>query len=478
MALASGAPLASGLIAGCIGGLVVPLISRSSLSVSGPAAGLAAIVATGASQHGFATVCAATMVAGVFQLLLGVARAGALAAFVPSTVIRGMLTAIGVMLVLKQLPHALGYDHEAFESDAFLVDGEGNTFSLLAHALGAIEPGAVVISLVALLVLVAHRRTAWRNVPWLPAPLVVVVAGTALAFTYGAWLPALALDARHRVDIPLDAIGALSFVTLAPFGDPSTWRMGLVLAVVASLESLLSLEAVDRIDPEKRYSDPNRELLAQGAANLLSGALGGLPVTSVIVRSSANLSAGAKTRAAAFVHGVLLLVSVLFLASTLRLVPLAALATILVVTGIELANPRAFVAMWKRGARIFVPYFVTIAAILLSDLLIGIVVGLVVGIGFTLRESMRHFLVVEDRGDIRKISFSKDAYFFHKAQLLEALNGAPAGTRRIVVAKGRADFVSEDVREALRDFESRARRRGIALDLEGVPRASLMPGAH
>lgn len=477
VALASGAPLAAGLIAGCVGGLLVPLISRSALSVSGPAAGLAAIVATGVSQSGFAAVCAATMVAGLLQLGLGAMRGGLVTAFVPSTVIRGMLTAIGVMLVLKQLPHAVGYDHEAFESDAFLVEGEGNTFSILLHALGAIEPGAIAISAVSALILLAMRRPRFK-IRWLPAPLLVVLVGTGLSLAFEAWVPALDLDARHRVDVPSDAVGALSFVPLGLFAESSVWRLGLVLGIVATLESLLSLEAVDKIDPERRRSDPNRELFAQGAANLLSGALGGLPVTSVIVRSSAGVGAGAKTRLTAFVHGALLLFAVLALASTLRLVPLSALATILVVTGADLANPRAFVAMWKRGPRLFAPYFVTITAILFTDLLIGIIVGLFVGLGFTLRESMKNFLQVEDRDGVRVVSFGKDAYFFHKAQLLDALDGAPAGTKRIVVVKGRADFVSEDVREALADFEALAQKRGITLEVRGVPRASLMPGAH
>lgn len=478
VALASGAPLAAGLIAGCIGGLVVPLISRSALSVSGPAAGLAAIVATGVAEHGFATVCAATMIAGLFQLALGAFRAGFLTSFIPSTVIRGMLTAIGVMLVLKQFPHAIGYDFEAFDSDEFFVAGGGNTFSLLWRALTSLQWGAVVISVVSLAILLVHRNTPWKRVAWLPAPLVVVLAATGLGLAYDAWLPALTLEAQHRVDVPLDAATALAPITLAPFSEFATWRMGLVLGIVASLESLLSLEAIDRLDPDKRRSDPSRELLAQGTANLLSGAIGGLPVTSVIVRSSANVNAGGKTRAAAFIHGAFLLLSVVLLASTLRLIPLAALATLLVVTGMDLASPKGFVAMWRRGLRIFAPYFVTIVAIVLTDLLIGILVGGVVGIVFTLRESMRHFLTVEDRGGIRKISFSKDAYFFHKAQLLDALNQTPEGTKRIVVAKGSADFVSEDVREALQDFDAIAIRKGIVLELEGVQRPSLMPGAH
>jgi MFS superfamily sulfate permease-like transporter len=418
------------------------------------------------------------MIAGLFQIVLGVLRAGVVTSFVPSTVIRGMLTAIGLMLVLKQVPHAVGYDHEAFDSDEFFVEGGGNTFTVLGHALSALDAGAVIISVAAALILFVHRKTAWKKIAWLPAPLVVVVVGTVIAAAYRTVAPDLTLGARHMVDVPLDAVGALSLPTLAPFREGSTWTLGLVLGIVATLESLLSLGAVDRLDPDKRHSDPNRELLAQGTANAVSGFLGGMPVTAVIVRSSANVNAGARTSLSAFLHGVLLLGSVLLMAPLLRQIPLAALATILVVTGIDLASPRAFVAMWKRGMRIFVPYFVTIVAILFTDLLIGILVGLAVGLAFTLRESMRHFLLVVDTAGVRTISFSKDAYFFHKAQVLQALHEAPEGTKKIVVDKARADFIAEDVREALADFEALAVARGIILELKGVPRASLMPGAH
>jgi MFS superfamily sulfate permease-like transporter len=478
VALASGAPLASGLVAGCVGGLIVPVLSRSAVSVSGPAAGLAALVLTGVEHHGFATVCAATMIAGGLQLVLGALRAGVVVSFIPSTVIRGMLAAIGLLLILKQFPHAIGYDQEAFDSDEFEVAGGGNTFSLLLRALSSLEWGAVIVSVLTVTVVLTQERTRWRKIAWLPAALVVVVAATLVNAAFRAWAPGLSLEARHLVDVPLDASTAIDLVDLEPFTRAETYTLGLVLGIVASLESLLSLDAVDRLDPFKRRSDPNRELLAQGAANLLSGFLGGLPVTSVIVRSSANVNAGGRTRASAFFHGLFLLTAILFLAPLLRQVPLAALASILVLTGLKLASPRTFVAMWNRGKRIFTPFAVTILAILFTDLLRGILVGIFVGLAFTLREAMRNAVEVRDDGGVRIVRFAKDVYFFHKAQVLDALDKAPAGTRLLLVDKGAADFVSEDVREAIADFETLARGRGMALELKGVPRASLMPEAH
>ncbi len=476
VALASGAPLASGLLAGVVGGLVAPLLSRSALSVSGPTAGLAAIVSTAIASGDFAHVCAATMVAGLAQIVLGLVRAGVLTSFIPSTVIRGMLTGIALILVLKQLPHAVGYDAEAFDSDDFFVAHGGNTFSLLVMAASSFEWGAVLVSLVSVAILVSAHRGLWTPRRWMPTALVIVIAGTLVQLALERFAPTLALGTSHLVDIPLDVSHVVSFVDASHFADPSVWTLGLVIAGVASLESLLSVDALDRLDPLQRRSDPNRELVAQGSANLVSGLLGGLPVTSVIVRGSANAAAGAHTRKSALTHGVLLLVAMLALAPVLRHVPLAALATLLVHTGLVLANLPVIPALWKRGPRVFVPFAVTLVAILFTNLILGVCIGIAVGIAFTLREAMRHAILVTDARSTRTIALAKDAYFFHKAQLLEALHGAPEGTQRIVVVKGRADFVSEDVREALRDFEMLASRRGIVLELEGVPRASLMPG--
>ncbi len=473
IALASGAPPLAGLIAGCVGGVVIPLVSRAPLSVSGPAAGLAAIVFSAVEQHGFAVVCAATMVAGVLQVALGALRAGFVVSFVQASVIRGMLAAIGILLILKQIPHAIGYDHENFAGESFEVAGEGNTFSLFWHALSSLEWGAVAISAVALLVMWSWEKTGLKKkLPVLPAALVVVLLGGLLAFLYPTVAPGLDLDRRHFVDVPEEGFGALvgslSVLDWHAFLALDTWILGAVLGIVASLESLLSLDAVDRLDPFKRRSDTNRELVAQGLGNTLSGLLGGLPVTSVIVRSGANVDAGGRTQAASLTHGLLLLGAILALSSVLNMIPLAALATILVWTGSKLAHPSVFQAMWKRGADQFVPFIVTIVAIVLTDLLKGVLLGIVVGQVFNVRSAMRNAFTVDDEGEVRTIRFTKDIFFFHKAGLLAALDRLPDGTKRVVVDAASADYVELDVREAVHDSRENVERQGATLEIRGI----------
>jgi len=475
VALASGAPLIAGLIAGVIGGVVIPLISRSALSVSGPAAGLTAIVASGIeSVGGFATFCAATLVGGAIQLGLGFMRAGVVVSFIPSSVVRGMLSAIGILLVLKQLPHAVGYDAESFDSDSFVVEGHGNTFSLLGAAFGHIAWGAMIISAVSLLVLVAFEKIPkLKKQSYVPGALVVVALGTLLSELFRMSAPQLALGAEQIVAVPTGAgpFGALADLELVAFSgltNSRVWVLGVTIAIVASLESLLSLDAIDRLDPFRRRSDPNRELIAQGTANMLSGFVGGLPVTSVIVRSGANVNAGGRTRSAAFTHGVLLLLAVLFAAPILNRIPLAALATILVVTGAKLAHPSIFVAMRRLGIRHFVPFMVTIIAIVFSDLLRGIGIGIVVGIAFSIHESIKGaFESTEDEEGVTRIRFLKDLHFFHKASLLEALDAVPEKTL-VIVDKGVADFVDVDVVEAVCAYRSIAKSRGVELQLQGI----------
>lgn len=473
VALASGAPPLAGLIAGCIGGLVIPLVSRAPLSVSGPAAGLAAVVFAGVQQHGFPTVCAATVIAGVLQVGLGLLRAGFVVSFVQSSVIRGMLAAIGILLILKQIPHAIGYDAENFAGESFEVAGEGNTFALLWHALSRLEWGALLISVVALAVLWGWEAGGLKKrLPVVPAALVVVVGGALLAYAYPALRPALALDQRHFVAVPEEGLEALrsslDVLSMGSFLRVETWVLGVVLGLVASLESLLSLDAVDRLDPYRRRSDTNRELVAQGLGNALSGLCGGLPITSVIVRSGANVDAGGRTQAAAFTHGALLLGAILALASVLNRIPLAALATILVWTGAKLAHPTIFRTMWQRGADQLIPFVVTIVAIVLTDLLKGVVLGIVVGQAFNVRSAMRNAFTVEDEGEVRRISFTKDIFFFHKAAILAALDRLPSGTTLVVVDAGRADYVELDVREAVHESRERVERQGARLEILGV----------
>ncbi|MDO9022068.1 MAG: SulP family inorganic anion transporter [Deltaproteobacteria bacterium] len=481
IALASGAPLLSGLIAGCVGGLVIPLISRSPLSVSGPAAGLAAIVLAGIHKIGsFRAFCAIVLAAGVLQGALGLLRAGQIVSFIPLSVIRGMLAAIGLLLILKQTPHAVGYDAETFWSVSFEVAGEGNTFTLLLRALSRLEWSAVLVSAVSLAILVTVPRTRLARVTWLPGPLLVVVAATLINAALLRWAPGLALEARHLVAVPsggpAELFRELRFPDFSALLRAEAWPLVVTIAVVASLESLLSVQAIDKLDPFKRKSPPNRELIAQGVANALSGLIGGLPITAVIVRSSANLNAGGHTQASAFVHGLLLLVAVLFLGPLLNRIPLAALATILIVTGYKLATPTLFRQMYRRGQVQFLPFVLTVVAILFTDLLKGVVAGIVVGVAFTVRNSMSGALSVVDEGGTRTVRFQKDIYFFHRPALIEALESTPKGYR-LVVDRGGADYVEDDALEILHDLEETARSKGIELELRNVE-AKPGVGAH
>lgn len=472
IALASGAPLLSGIIAGIAGGIVIPLISKSPLSVSGPAAGLAAVVVAGITKVGsFQEFALAVAIAGVIQIGLGLLRAGVIADYIPSSVIKGMLTAIGILLILKQLPHAVGFDKENFASMSFQV-GEANTFSIIGQAARSVAGGAILIALASFAVLLLWEKTRLKKLTWLPGPLVVVVLATVTnAFLTGAD-SGLALARSHLVTLPVGEAGslwsALQLPGLETLMRPDIWLLGVTLALVASLETLLNIDAVDRLDPQGRKSPPNRELIAQGTGNIVSGLLGGLPVTSVIVRSSANVNAGARTRMSAFLHGVLLLLAALLGSSLLNQIPLACLATILLMTGYKLAKPKLFIEMYRLGAKQFVPFVVTIGAILFTDLLVGVIAGLLVGLAFALREHIsRAFEVVED-GPRVTITLNHDAHFFTRRKLLSLLERVRPNTHVVIETQG-ARTVDHDVAEAIHDFHTSARRNNIAVEVRGLP---------
>jgi carbonic anhydrase len=395
IALASGAPLFSGIISGIIGGIVVGAISGSHTSVSGPAAGLAAVVLASITKLGaFEILLAAVLIAGAIQLVMGVARAGFIANYIPSNVIKGLLAAIGILLILKQIPHAIGYDANGADETSFIQANGENTFSAIAHAFNAITPGALVITLVSMLILVYWDKTPLKNIKLLPAPLFVVVLGVALNLAFDRFFPALRIDPAHLVDIPpVDTgnLGAyLNFPDLAHFTNHDVWMVGFTIAIVASLETLLNIEAVDKLDPHKRETPPNRELIAQGVGNICAGLLGGLPVTSVIVRSSVNIQNDNRTKASTIFHGLLLLASVLVLAPALNQIPLAALAAILIVTGYKLAKVSLFRDMYKKGWSQFVPFAVTVAAIVLTDLLTGVLIGLAASLFYLMRSHFKN----------------------------------------------------------------------------------------
>jgi MFS superfamily sulfate permease-like transporter len=473
IALASGAPLFSGILAGVVGGLLVPLISRSELSVSGPAAGLTAIVLMGISQLGsFEAFLAATFLAGLLQLGLGLLKAGGFAALVPLSVIRGMLTAIGLILILKQLPHAIGYDVEAIGMQAFAtVDGE-NTFSLLADALGRTKWGALLISAACMAVLVLWPRTRFGKVPWLPSALLVAVLGVALNAVLAQVLPRFALGTTHLVALPAMSGpgGFLAELTLpdwSAFARPDVYTIAVTIALVASIETLLCIEAVDRLDPWKRSSPMSRELVAQGVGNAACGLIGGIPITSVIVRSSTAVHAGGRTRMTAFYHGVFLLVSVMFFGSVLALIPLAALAAILLQVGYKLAHPSLFRQMYRAGWDQFVPFAVTVVAILLTDLLRGVVVGMVVGIAFTLRNTAAGAFTILRDGSTVTIRFNKDQTFIQKPALSNLLRSIGPDTR-VIIDGQKVQYLDLDIKEILEEFQRAAPRRGIKVELRGL----------
>jgi MFS superfamily sulfate permease-like transporter len=478
IALASGAPLLSGIIAGIIGGIVVGVLSGSELSVSGPAAGLAVIVLTSIQKLGAYEVFAlSVLISGALQWILGMVRAGAIGDFIPNSVIKGMLAAIGLVLVLKQIPHALGNDHDFEGDESFQQHDKLNTFSEILATFEAASPGAILISGVSLAILMAWETRWVRRFPWshlVPPALVVVMVGTALNEALLQWMPAWGLTGAkdHLVRLPvIDSVsgffGLFQFPKFSEFLNPSVWVVAVTIAIVGSIETLLCIEATDKLDPEKRISDPNRELKAQGVGNLLSGFLGGLPITSVIVRSSANIYAGAQSRLSAVVHGVMILVAVLFLAQWMNHIPLAALAAVLIAVGYKLASFNVMTRMWRLGIGQFLPFAVTIVAIVVTDLLKGIAAGLLVGVFFVMRSNHHAAVTLVHDGRDWMLRFNKDMSFVNKQELKRRLREIPNGTR-LIVNGTKALYIDRDVYETLEEFETAARFRSIEIEYHDV----------
>ena len=462
IAVACGVPPVSGLVAGIVGGIVVPFISRSALSVTGPAAGLTSIVLVEVEQlGGLAPFLTAVIIAGALQFLLGVIKAGRFAALVPSSVIKGMLAAIGITIVYKQLPVALG-----------MTGGFGDADSQW-------NAGAAIITAVSLAILYGWKRTPLGRFHLLSPALVAVVAASVIAaLVKGS--PELALSAEHYVNVPLGTITALYSALPRPdfngFLLPSVWAAGATIAVVASIETLLSLQAVDRLDPLKRHSPPNRELLAQGAANSVSGFLGGLPVTAVIVRSSANVTAGAQDRMAALVHGILLLVAVLFAGPLLNMIPLACLAAVLIQVGLNLCKPVLFTTQVKLGITQLLPFALTIAAVLVFDLLKGVIIGIIMGIVFVLVEnSKRAVVAVKDEAGVWKMRFRRDGTFVSKPSIVSALEEVDDG--ETVHIDGTGEYIDHDVKEVLATFIEDAHHRNIKVNVVGIDLGGVKGGS-
>ncbi len=477
VALASGAPLLSGVLAGIVGGILVGMLSGSHTSVSGPAAGLTAVVAAQILSLGsFPAFLLAVVLAGLIQIGLGLARAGFLAAFFPSSVIKGLLAAIGVILILKQIPHLFGHDPDPEGDLAFQQPDHENTFSELARTIGDIHPGAAAIGLLSIVVLFVWGK--WKPLKHspVPAPLIVVLLGVGVSLWFrqlgGAWV----IEPSHLVQVPVaDSLaGFFGFLQLPDFSqwaNPTLYTAAITLAAVASLETLLNLEAVDKLDPQQRTSPASRELLAQGIGNVTAGLIGGLPITSVIVRSSVNINAGGKTKLAAVIHGVFLLVSVALLPVWLNLIPLSCLAAILVVTGVKLASPSLVRQMWSEGRYQFAPFALTVVAIVLTDLLIGVLIGLTVSAGFILysnmRQPIRRFVEQHLGGDVVHIELANQVSFLNRAALSKVLDEVPRGGDVLLDAQN-TDYIDPDVLDLIRDFkEQTGPARGVEVSLVG-----------
>jgi MFS superfamily sulfate permease-like transporter len=461
IALASGAPFFSGLIAGIVGGIVIGSLSNSQLSVSGPAAGLTAIVLAGITRlQAFETFLVAVFLAGAIQLIIGFLRAGSIASYFPSSVIKGMLTAIGIIIILKQIPHAVGYDAEAEGNLTFEQADGNNTLSALLQPFRSIHMGVTIITLVSLAILLLWEKPFMKRFQLLPGALAAVVVSILLQLCFSTFFPAMAIEKEHLVQVPV-ANNLKEFVGLFTLPDFSTITnkdviiTAFTIAAVASIETLLCIEAVDKIDPWRRRTNQNRELKAQGVGNMVSGLLGGLPITSVIVRSSANINSGARTKASAIIHGILILVCTAFIPGVLNMIPLGALAAILLLTGYKLARISIFKDMLANGRYQFIPFIITVIAVVFTDLLTGVGLGLVASVIAILYSNMKnsYYFHKENHheGEIIRISLAEEVSFLNKASIKLTLDHLPENAT-VVIDATKTYYIDYDVVELIKEF--------------------------
>ena len=478
IAMASGAPLFSGIISGVIGGIVVGYLSKSHISVSGPAAGLTAIILTAITDLGaFDVFLTAVFIAGLIQLALGFIKAGSISNYFPTNVIEGMLAGIGIIIILKQLPHAFGYDSD-FEGDMAFAQADGNnTFSTLFGVLNHIQLGSIIISFVSLAILIVWDKVTFlKKLKLVPGALVAVVIGVVLNEIFVATGSSLAIMKEHLVSLPVPTtLEEFKQIIVTPnfsgITNPKVWVVALTIAIVASIETLLCIEASDRMDVHKRYTDTNVELKAQGIGNIVSSLLGGLPMTSVVVRSSANNNAGAKSKMSAIIHGVLLLVSVLTIPFILNKIPLATLAAILILVGYKLAKPATFKHFWDNGKYQFIPFIVTLLAVVFLDLLKGVALGIIISIIFILRGNLKRAYSFRKEeyvdGDVIHIDLAQEVSFLNKSAIKLTLNEIPENSRVIINAHDTV-YIAHDILDLIREFKAtRAKDENIKVKLKG-----------
>jgi MFS superfamily sulfate permease-like transporter len=486
IAQASGAPLFSGIVSGVVGGIVIGALSKSTFSVSGPAAGLVSIVVGALTELGaFEIFLCAVILAGIFQLVLGIAKAGTFANFFPSSVIEGMLAGIGLTIIFKQLRDAVGYA----DGRVGMLDGErGIDFGMVTNILGNVHLGAVIITVVCLGILILWTTKPFKKLQMVPAGLIVVIVGTLLNILFQKTSGVLHLDSEYLVqlEVPESAEAFFAQFTLpdfSGFANVDVWKYGLIIAVVASIETLLCIEATDKLDPLKRNTSGNKELIAQGIGNVTSGFLGGLPITSVIVRSSANINAGAKSKLSAIIHGVLLLGCVAAIPMVLNMIPKSALAAILIFTGYRLAKPSIFVHMYHVGRTEFIPFVVTAVAVALPflGLLNGVGLGMLISIFYLLRANTKipyyYKRVQTENADVITLELAQEVSFLNKGSIKKTLDSFPAGST-VVLDATHSEYIDYDVLEEIREFYTvKAATKNITVSLVGFRNEYQIPSS-
>lgn len=487
IAHASNAPLISGLVSGIVGGIVIGFLSKSPLSVSGPAAGLTAVMIAGIEDVGsFEALLVAVVLAGVIQLILGLLKAGTVSSYFPVCVIKGMLAAIGVILIMKQLPHLLGYDIEMMGVEEFHLNPadinteyhdthfeEKNTFTVFFHALSSLKFNIFFIGVTSLAFLFYWDKNLAKKIPFMPGSIVVVAFGVIMNALYSAFASGYVLTADHLVNLPaID--GVSSFFAELPKPDWSVLKntevhiLALTIALVASIETLLSIGAIDKLDPLRRRTPTNRELMAQGAGNVLAGFMGGLPMTSVIVRSSVNLTVGARSKMSTIMHGTFLLLGILFFAKYINYIPIASLAAILIHTGYKLASPQLIMAQYRQGMDQFLPSIITVISILMTDLLIGVLIGFAISALFIVRKTYKApVLTLVDNGPRKRLILGENLHFLHKFKILDVLEHIPENTILDIDASNTL-FIDHDIEESINEFKEAALEKNITVNYGGV----------
>jgi len=469
--------LFSGLVAGIVGGVIVGFLSGSRLGVSGPAAGLITIIVAALATLGsYEAFLVAVVISGILQLIAGFLKAGIIANYIPSSVIKGMLAAIGITLILKEIPHLVGFDKDFFGDESFLQKDGHNTFSEIYYSLQALHPGAIIIGVVSILILVLFD-TKWlkknKVLSVIPGALIVVIISILLNNLFGTIDKNLKVTSIHLVQLPVpqsidDFLGFFSFPDFSHLSNPNVYIIALTIALVGSLETLLSVEATDKLDPLKFSTPTNRELKAQGIGNIVSGFLGGLPITQVIVRSSANINSGGQSKLSTIVHGILIFIAIVFIPQLLNMIPLAALAAVLILVGYKLAKISLFQSMYKLGWEQFIPFATTIIGVLLTDLLKGIGIGLAISIFYILKKNYKNNFKKEISTNEIKVILSEEVTFLNKAGIIDILEKIPTNSK-LVIDGSNCKSIDYDVIELLADFQNYgSKNKNIQLQLINI----------